>query len=143
MELSEQISEALTGSLSATIKMNDKYYSIKAPKTKLVAKILNPLSHITMAGITEENFLPEGLKKSVEQYGYADEVIALAISGDSTFRPLSKLRLWRLRQKLSLASDKERGEALKEIMKLIVPSDFFSYARLAMELTGTMIRKQE
>ena len=144
-QLAEHVSDALLRKTSAVFTMNDRYYTVKSPKTKLVAKMLKPLSRLYVDEMKEGDDISEMLKMSVEQYPYADEVIALSIMGDKAFGVSSSLRLWRLKRKLSMASDAERSEALKQITGLIIPMDFFVYARLAMGLTGAMAKetKQE
>ena len=123
--------------------MNGKYYTIRPPKTRLLALMLKPLSKLNVGEFKSEADISVLLRQSVEQYRYADECIALCILGDRAFGVLSKLRLWRLKRKLSFASDAERYEAMNKIVQLIIPSHFFAYCRLAMELTGTMTAKQE
>lgn len=118
--------------------MNDSYYRIKPPKTKLLSLMLKPLSKIHVEDFKDESSVSEIINISVKQYPFMDECIALAILGNQAFGVFSKFGIWRLKRKLSFASDAERLEALKQIVSLIIPSDFFSYARLAMELTGTM-----
>ena len=144
-QLAEQVSDALLRKTSVVITMNDRYYTVKPPRTKLVARMLKPLSRLYVEEMKEGDDISEMLKMSVEQYPYADEVIALAITGDKAFGLLSGFKLWRLKRKLSMASDAERSEALKQITGLIIPMHFFVYARLAMGLTGAMAKetKQE
>lgn len=142
MNLAEQVSSGITGR-SESIKMNDRYYTIKPPKTKLLAAILNPLSKINIGEIDESTSIGEAIKESVLQYPYMDEVIAICVLGDKYFKPLSKLKLWILKRKFSFASDSERLEVFKKITSLIIPTDFFSYARLAMNLTGMMAKEKK
>jgi hypothetical protein len=85
--------------------------------------------------------ISKALTMSIKQYRYADEAIAMAILGSKAFGMFSDIRLWLLKRKLSLASDAERSDALKQIVNLIIPFDFFVYARLGMELTGSLTKK--
>ncbi len=136
--LADQISDSLSGKKEIVIKMNELYYTIKPPKTKLLALMLKPLSQINISDFDDKASLSEVIKASVDQYPYMDECTSLAILGDKSFGIFSVLRLWRMKRRLSFASDTERLEAFKQIVSLIIPTDFFAYARLAMELTGTM-----
>lgn len=141
--LAEHISDSLSGNSKAVISMNGVYYTIKPPKTKTLALMLKPLSYINVGEFNGEPDIAELLKLSVEQYRYADECIAICILGERVFGMLSKLRLWRLKRKLSLASDAERYDALNKIVSLIIPASFFHYSRLAMEVTGTMTKTKQ
>jgi len=138
-QLANIISDSLSGNQSAVIVMNGEYYTVKAPKTKLVAMILKPLSRIH----TDFNDLSACVQDSVEQYPYMDECIALCILGDRAFGWLAKFRVWRLKRKLSNASNAERSDAFRQIYGLIIPKDFFPYALLAMGLTGQLTKANE
>ena len=140
---SEYVSDSLTGNKREVVVMNEKYYTLKPPKTKLLAKMLKPLSHLQVGEFKDKSDVPVLLKRSTEQYHYADEFIALCILGDNVFGWFSRVRLWRLKRLLSFASDAERYDAINKIVNLIIPSYFFAYCRLAMELTGAMATKQE
>ena len=142
-QLAGYISDSLSGNAREVIVMNEKHYTIKPPRTKLLAKMMKPLSflYVDESRDVQDSVL---LKMSIEQYPYADEFIALCILGDKAFGLLSKLRLWRLKRKLSFAYDYERNDAFNKIYAMIIPVCFFSYSRLAMGLTGAMTRtKQE
>jgi hypothetical protein len=139
-QLAEIISNSLSGKTSAVIAMNEKYYTVKRPKTKLVALMLKPLSRINF---DLNDGVASCIKDSIEQYPYMDECISLCILGDRAFGWLSKFRVWRLKRKLSGASDAERNDAFKQIYGLIIPKDFFSYALLAMGLTGQITNAKE
>ena len=148
-QLASVVSDSLSGKTSAAIEMNGRFYTVKPPKTKLWALMLKPLSKIYVDELDEKEsditVLSKLMKLSVEQYRYADEVIAMAILGDRYFGALSGFRMWQLKRRLSDATDEERLEALRSVIALIVPAHFFAYARLAMELTGTVAKetKQE
>lgn len=144
-ELANTVSKSLTGSTVAVIEMGGRFYAIKPPITKLVAKMLLPLSNIDSVNENPEDVnMSELTKKAVDQYKYIDEFIALAILGKNTFDFFSKIRLKRIIKKLSYSTDLERAVAFKEILGLINPSGFFVCARLASDLVGAMTnRKQE
>ena len=137
-QIAELVSDSLSGKTSAVITMNGKYYTIRSPKTKLVALILKPLSRIKIDEYSDESQFHRAIRDSIEQYPYMDECIALCILGDRAFGWLSKFRLWMLKRKLSFASDEERATAFIEIKDLLIPRGFFLYARAAMILTGQM-----
>jgi hypothetical protein len=106
------------------------------PTPFVLGRLLKPLSRLD---VEEEGERKSALiRKSVEQHRYMDEVIAIAILGDVKMTPVARLRLHLMKRRFRRANDVERLAAFNEMLSLFNPDSFFSYARLAMELTGRL-----
>lgn len=140
-ELAELVSDALTGNLFKTIELKDKFYTVYAPHTIVVARMLKPLSKI---------FIDEGSATSLsviasigEQSQYIAEVIALAILGDvPAFSLKYRFSLWRLKRKLQKNDMRILKEAFKDVLSLIDGQAFFDCAQLAMGITKGMAKQE-
>jgi hypothetical protein len=133
--LAIKVSDNITGEESRIVSMCGKFYRMGCPTPFVLGRLLKPLSRLEVEEGDDKSAL---IRKSVEQYGYMDEVIALAILGDVKMTPVARFRLHLMMRRFRRANDVERLTAFKEMLSLVTPDSFFAFARLAMKLTGRL-----
>jgi hypothetical protein len=138
-ELAEIVSDIVAGSASKSIEIRGRFYTVKPPTTVVLAKMLKPLSKMN---ISEGENSISVTAKMVEQSAYIDEAIALAVVGDVQMSLKNRLKLWRITRDLSHASEAERKDNFATVVSLLGGKDFFDTARLAMEVTGMVIKQK-
>ncbi|MDR1582899.1 MAG: hypothetical protein LBS55_06505 [Prevotellaceae bacterium] len=142
-ELADIISDAITGASCKSIEIRGRFYTVKPPVTIVLARMLKPLSKVC-AGETEE--ISGIIRKRVEQSKHIDEAIAIAVIGDAPMNLRNKLRNMLRKRKilrdLSHLTEAQQKEAFGTVISLIGGKDFFDTARLAMEVTGMMVKQK-
>jgi hypothetical protein len=137
-ELANIVSESLTGELNKVICMRGKYYTVSAPATCVLARMLKPLSKIKL---NEDDRIIDLIARSVEQAKHIDSAIAYAVIGDTRVGVIRRFRRWKLCRAFAHATDAERELAFTETISLATGKSFFNSARLAMDITKTMAKQ--
>jgi hypothetical protein len=138
-KLAEMVGEGLTDEMWRLVSMRGRFYRVDAPTPYVLGRMLKWLGRIA---VPESGSVLDMVAKNVQQYRYMDAAIATAIIGDEN-RVFGRWRRWLMRRRFSLATDAERRVAFAEIMEILVPTDFFVYARLAMELTRRLANTKQ
>ncbi|MDR3142700.1 MAG: hypothetical protein LBU37_13390 [Tannerellaceae bacterium] len=138
-ELAGIVSESLSGELKKVICMGGKFYTVSAPATCVLARMLKPLSEINLK---EGDRYIDMIARSVEQSKYIDSAIAYAVIGDTGAGVVRRFRHRELCRAFSHATDAERGLAFIETISLVTGKSFFKSARLAMDITKTMAKQK-
>jgi hypothetical protein len=136
-ELANIVSDAIAGVSCKSIEVNGKFYTVYSPTTLTLARMLKPLSKVNV-GETED--MLSFVRKRVEQSKYIDEAIAIAVVGDVPMNLQNRLSKRKILRELSRCTEKQQKEAFESIASLVGGKDFFDTARLAMGITGMMVR---
>jgi hypothetical protein len=138
-ELANVVSDVLTGGHCKSVEINGQFYTIHPPSTLTLARMLKPLSRVNV-GDTEDRF--SIVQKRVEQSKYIDEAIAIAVIGNVSMNLKNRIKKWKLLRALSHCSEACQKESFESIASLLGGKDFFGTARLAMEITGMMVKQK-